>query len=560
MAHSLYELLAKTVSEAANRSAIRTKDSGVWRDLSWAEVLERVHQVGSKLISMGIQPGDRVVILSKTRVEWTLADLGVMAAGGCTVPIYQSNTAADVSYIYKNSEAKLAIVEDAEQAAKLPDANKILITELVSRHPGVTNLDEIKRRTEALKPDSLASIIYTSGTTGEPKGACLTHDNFLYEAQAIEKVGLLGKDDVQLLFLPLAHVFARVMQIAWIRTGHVMAFAESIEKVVDNMKEIRPTFMAAVPRIYEKVHGRVLAKARSGSWLKRNLSNWAFAQQKNPHPLLWPIAKALVFQKVGQGLQETFGGRLRFFVSGGAPLNPEVAKFFASAGVVILEGYGLTETTAATCVNLPDNNHIGTVGRPLPGMELKIAEDGEILVRGRGVFKEYWKRPQQTAEVLDDAGWFKTGDIGVIEKGGFLKITDRKKDLIVTAGGKKVAPQKLENLLKSKTSLISQVLVCGEQRPYLVALVTLEEQALKDFAKRKKISGSLTQNPLVVQRVNEALKSMNQGLASFEQIKKVKILDHDFTVGDQLTPTLKVKRAYCNQVYQADINGLYGSA
>lgn len=557
MAHSVYGLLAETIGKVPNQLAARYKESGGWQDLTWSEIGEKVHQVASKLIELGVQADDRVVILSKTRIEWVLADLGILAAGACTVPIYHSNIAKDAAYICTNSGAKLAIVEDAEQAAKLTGFKTLLITEIFSQD---LKLEEIKQRTNKALESHLATIIYTSGTTGEPKGACLTHDCLLYEAQAIEKIGLLSSQDIQLLFLPLAHVFAKVMEIAWLKTAHVLCFAESIEKAVDNMKEIRPTFMAAVPRVYEKVHAKILLKARSGGYLKKLISIWALAQQKKPSGLKWLIAQKLVFAKIGASLHETFGGRLRFFVSGGAPLNPEIAQFFQYANVTILEGYGLTETTAATCVNLPNQNRIGTVGKPLPGTELQIAEDGEILVRGRGVFSGYWDRPEQTREVLSEDGWFKTGDIGVIESGGFLRITDRKKDIIVTAGGKKIAPQKLENALKSKTSLIAQVLVYGDQKSYLVALVTLDEQALKEFAKRNKIKGSyaqLTQNKVITQKIHQALERMNKNLASFEQIKKFRILDHDFTVGDQLTPTLKVKRIYCTQKYAADLGSLY---
>ncbi|MES2504850.1 MAG: long-chain fatty acid--CoA ligase [Myxococcota bacterium] len=557
MANSVYGLLQESIQKRGNSPAIRYKASGTWRELSWEQLGQKVNQVASKLIELGIEPGDRVVILSKTRLEWVLADLGIMAVGACAVPIYQSNIAKDAAYIYANSGAKLAIVEDDEQAAKIPKAQLLSIGDIFSNK---INSSEIENRAGALKPSDIATIIYTSGTTGEAKGACLTHDNFLYEAQAIEKIGLISSDDIQLLFLPLAHVFARVMEIAWLKTAHVLCFAESIEKAVENMKEVKPTFMAAVPRIYEKVYARILAKARSGGTVKKWISNWALGLQQHPRGIRWEVAKRLIFSKIGKGLNETFGGELRFFISGGAPLNPEIAHFFDHAGVTILEGYGLTETTAATCVNLPGQNRIGTVGKPLPGMELKIAEDGEIWVRGRGVFQGYWDRPEQTAEVLSTDGWFKTGDIGVIESGGLLRITDRKKDLIVTAGGKKIAPQKLENLAKSKTSMISQVIVSGDQKNYLVALITLDEQGVKDFAKRQKVKGSygqLTQNEAVKKKIATAIESLNKGLPSFEQLKKFKILDHDFVVGDQLTPTLKVKRTYCIQKYASEIESLY---
>lgn len=557
MVHSVYGLLAETIQKFPDQLAARHKEAGQWTDLTWAQLGIKVHQVASKLIELGVAPDDRVVIMSKTRLEWVLADLGILAAGACTVPIYHSNIAKDAAYIFADSGASLAIVEDDEQAAKLPGVKTLLMSDIFSKS---VNLPEIEKRAQLALENHVATIIYTSGTTGEPKGACLTHDNLIYEAQAIEKIGLLSSQDTQLIFLPLAHVFAKVMMIAWLKTAHVLCFAESIEKAVDNMKEVRPTFMAGVPRVYEKVHARILSKARSGGRLKKFISNWALGRQRKPSGIKWLIAKKLVFKKIGISLNETFGGRLRFFISGGAPLSPEIGFFFHYAGVTILEGWGLTETTAATCVNLPSQNRIGTVGKPLPGTELKIADDGEILVRGRGVFTNYWKRPEQTLEALSEDGWFKTGDIGVIESGGFLRITDRKKDIIVTAGGKKIAPQKLENAFKSKTSLIAQVLIHGDQKHYLVALVTLDEIALKDFAKRKKLKGSyqqLTQNKAITQKIQLAVESMNKALPSFEQLKKFRILDHDFVVGDQLTPTLKVKRSYCVQKYALELESMY---
>lgn len=557
MAHSVYGLLQETVRQIPHQVATKHKESNQWAEITWSQLLDKVHAVASKLIELGIGPGDRVVILSKTRLEWVLADLGILAAGGCTVPIYHSSIQQDASYIYQNCGAKLAIAEDALQASKLPGSQVLLIDQIFA---DTLKLAEIEKRAGQLKESDWATIIYTSGTTGTPKGACLTHDNLLYEAEAIEKIELLSSQDTQLMFLPLAHVFAKVMLIAWLRTGHVLCFAESIEKAVDNMKEIRPTLMAAVPRVYEKVYSRVISKARTPGGLKKFLVNWALEKQKQPAGLQWKIAQKLVFTKISHGLRETFGGRLRFFISGGAPLNPEIAQFFSHAGVTILEGWGLTETTAATCVNLPNENRIGTVGKPLPGTELKMAEDGEICVRGRGVFKQYWDLPEETDAVLSADGWFKTGDIGVIESGGFLRITDRKKDIIVTAGGKKIAPQKLENGLKSMSSMISQVLVVGDQKPYLVALITLDELVLTGFAKRKRMTGNIAawvQHGEVVQKIQHAVKALNETLASFEQIKKFKILEHDFEIGAELTPTLKVKRAYCLTQFASEIRTLY---
>ncbi|MBH1988914.1 MAG: long-chain fatty acid--CoA ligase [Myxococcaceae bacterium] len=556
MARSVFGLLDEAATHFPNRTALKYKEKDVWKELNWREVRDRACAVASQLIERGIQSGDRVVILSQTRFEWAIADLGILAAGGCTVPIYHSNIASDVAYIAQDCDARLAIVENSLQAAKLPHLQQIRIDDL---NPTITQEKEIRKRVAATKESDWATIIYTSGTTGNPKGACLTHSNLLYEAEAIEEIELLSSSDVQLIFLPLAHVFARVMEIAWLKTAHVLCFAESVEAVVSNMKEIQPTFMAAVPRVYEKVYARVLVKARSGRYLKRQIANWAFEKQKKPQGLAWLLARYLVFSKIEQGFQEMFGKRLRFFISGGAPLNPEIGAFFKDAGVQILEGWGLTETAAATCVNRPQQNRMGTVGQPLPRTELRIAEDGEVEVRGPGVFQQYWNLPQQTAEAFKD-GWFKTGDMGVIDPEGFLRITGRKKDIIITAGGKKIAPQKLENALKAATSLISQVLVFGDQKPYLIGLLTLDAQVVEGFAKRKGFSGNFEEligHPEVLRRIEQAIKRVNQGLSSFEQIKKFQILPQDFLVGEELTPTLKVKRGYCVQKFRTHIERLY---
>lgn len=592
MIQSVFDLFLETSSQLGNQVAARHKQQGCWQNITWNELEKQVKQVACALLAVGAEPRDRVAILSNTRLEWVVSDLAILASGCTTVPIYPSNLSKDVAYIINDATVRIIFVEDKNQLAKVeehlkdmpfiraiicledvptPSDNRIISFSQFLQWGKKKELQkEVKARYKQLLPSDLASIVYTSGTTGFPKGAMIMHSNLMYEGHAIEKLGILSAEDVQLLFLPLAHIFAKVLMIAWLKTGHVLVFAESIEKVVDNMVETKPTLMAAVPRIYEKVQSKVVSTALSDGGLKATLATWAFAlseqaskaesEGRSFNSIPWLLAQRLVLRKIGKRLKERFGGRMRILISGGAPLAKEVAYFFKHCGIIICEGYGLTETSAATCLNLPQNVKLGSVGRPVPGTEVRIATDGEILVRGPGVFQGYWNLPEATKEVLSADGWFHTGDIGVLDKNKFLYITDRKKDLIVTAGGKNIAPQKLENLLKSKSPLISQVIAHGDKRRFICAIVTLDEASLKDFAHRNKVKGSykeMAAHPLVHQAIEESLRSMNADLPSFEQIKKFHILDHDLTVGEELTPTLKVKRAFCNQKFKAIFDSLY---
>ena len=410
----------------------------------------------------------------------------------------------------------------------------------------------------------------------------LTHDNMLYEAEAVHKINLITPDDVQYMFLPMAHVFAKVLETIWFQEGHVMAFwTGDQKKIVDELAEVHPTMMCSVPRIFEKVHARVVDQALAKPGLSGKIAAWGLQQGEKaarleqqggkPGGLAWMLAQTLVFSTIRQTLAARFGGRLRFAVSGGAPLGKDVAYFFKYAGVTLCEGFGLTETSAASAVNLPSDARIGFVGRALPGTEFKVASDGELLIRGRGVMKGYWNREDATKEAIDADGWFHTGDIGMIDKDGFIKITDRKKDIIVTACGKNVAPQNLENLIKSKSSLISQVVIHGDKRKFLSAVVTLDEDNLKNFAKTKGLSGdnaTLSQHQAVNDALAATFKEVNATLASYETVKKFKILDHDFTIGDKpeekdkpgaglLTPSLKVKRKAVNERYKDIFDGFY---
>jgi len=595
MTRSFFDLFRHNLDTHPDATAARFKHGGAWREMTWAGMGARIDAVSAGLLRLGVDPGDRVSVLSNTRIEWPLADLGIVGAGAVTVPIYQSNTPEEAAYILQDSGAVAVFAEDAAQVAKLREIRGEIprVRRVVCFEPGTATGDdgwevdwqrflaegeeaaeslaaEIRERRDALEPPALATLIYTSGTTGRPKGVRVTHDNLVVAGEATTEVGIFSTGDIQLLFLPLAHSFAKLLTVGWYATGSVMAFAESIEKVVDNMGEVRPTFMASVPRVFEKVHAKVVAEATGGSGLQGKIARWGLAQGERaarletrgerPGGLGWKLARALVFKKVGVRLHERFGGRLRFFISGGAPLAREIAWFFHYAGVTICEGYGLTETSSVTSVNLPGEVAIGTVGPPVPAIEVEIADDGEIFLRGRTIFDGYWGQPEATAEVLSEDGWFATGDIGEIDGDGHLVITDRKKDLIITAGGKNVAPQNIENQLKSKSPLISQAVVYGDRRPYLVALVTLDEAALSEWGEAHGLAGdaaTLSQRPETRDLVREAVSSVNRELARYESLKRVTVLDHDFEVGDQLTPTLKVRRKRVNERYHDVFEELY---
>lgn len=597
MPRSIFDLLESHVQTRPDQPAVRFKRDDRWQDLSWREIRDRANAVSAAMVQHGITAGERVAILSNTRFEWSVTDLGILGARAVTVPIYQSNTPDEASYILEDSGAVWVFAEDAEQMAKLrevrdrvPHVRGVVCFDASAIETGPDGWEtgwddflaegrralegdvtaELERRRAEVEPGDLATLIYTSGTTGRPKGVQATQDNLLTAAQAVVEIEIMTPDDVQLLFLPLAHSFAKLLQVGWLATGSVLAYAESIDKLVDNMSEVRPTLIASVPRIFEKVHARVVGTATSQPGLKGKLARWAFAKGEEAAlaagrgeshgGLGWTLARLLVFKKAGQRLVQLFGGRLGFFVSGGAPLSPEIAYFFKYAGVQICEGYGLTETSSISTFNRPGKVKIGTVGPAMPSVELRLAADGEVLQRGRTVFTGYWKRPEETREVLSEDGWFSTGDIGEIDADGYLSITDRKKDLIVTAGGKNVAPQHVENLLKSRSPLISQVVAYGDRRPYLVALVTLDQAALESWAAERGLEGShaeLTRRDEVRAEVEREVAAVNRQLPSYETLKTFDLLDHDFEIGDQLTPTLKVRRKLVNQRYAELFDRMY---
>lgn len=588
---NLVETFKNTVQKRGSAPCFRFKTSKGWKSLGWDAIYLQVLDLVGGLRKLGIQKGDRVGIFSQSRYEWTVADLSILSSGAVSIPIYQSSLPDQAAYILQNAEAKVVFVEDLAQLKKiqqvrgeLPHLKQIILFDSkgVSKEEGIYSLEDIlvlgsrqgekvfNEMASMLTSEDEASYVYTSGTTGHPKGAILTHGNFISELRALEPILNSASYYESLLFLPLAHILARVVQFAQIEQGFIQCYAESIDKLMDNIDEVKPHFMASVPRIFEKVHTKVLQGVESGSNAKKKIFSWAvdvgkkrweFIKTKKPVPfslkMQWALAYKLVFSK----LHEKLGGRVEFFISGGAPLSPEISEFFHAAGFFILEGYGLTETTGAiTCSTLTDIK-IGCVGKDLPDVEIKIAEDGEILVRGGVVFKGYYKRPEATKEALSPEGWFRTGDIGQIDSDGYLKITDRKKDIIITAAGKNIAPQNIENLIKTDP-LISQVVVHGDKRKYLSALVTLDPNEVEAYAKEKEIPfqdyADLVKNKKIHGLIQERIEGFNKKLAKYETVKKFAILENDFSVETgELTPTLKVKRKYTSQKYQNILNEFY---
>ncbi|OIK27283.1 AMP-dependent synthetase/ligase [Streptomyces malaysiense] len=576
-----------------------------WRSLSWAQSADRVYAIAAGLTELGIEPEQRVALSSSTRVEWILADLGIMCAGGATTTIYPQTNADESAFILADSESRVLIAENAAQVAKavekraeLPELTRVVVidpagvpegddwvitlAELEKR--GAAYLEQhpqlIKERVAAIAEDQLATLIYTSGTTGRPKGVRLPHDNWSYMAKAIAATGLLGPDDVQYLWLPLAHVFGKVLTSGQIETGHITAVDGRVDKIIENLPVVRPTYMAAVPRIFEKVYNGVAAKAREGGAAKYKIFQWAAeiareyakAEQDNfrhtgnrsvPFGLAakHKVADTLVYAKI----REAFGGRLRACVSGSAALAPEIGYFFAGAGVHVLEGYGLTESSAASFVNPGEAYRTGTVGKPLPGTEVRIADDGEILLRGPGIMQGYHKLPEKTAEVLESDGWFHTGDIGELSPDGYLRITDRKKDLIKTSGGKYVAPAEVEGQFKAVCPYVSNILVHGADRNYCTALISLDEIAIEEWAKENGLEGrpyaEIVAAPQTVEMVDGYVQQLNAGLQRWQTIKKFRLLPRDLDVEHgEITPSLKLKRPVVEREYKGLIDEMYAGA
>ena len=587
---SVADLFRARIATDGQRTAARFKQGGAWKDLSWASLAAQAEEAAWGLIALGVKKGDMISLIGATRIEWTVCDLAVAFAGGVSVPIYHSNTAEEILFILENSGAVLALVEDNKQLAKLqsvkarlPKLGNVVLMEgeappggwshsleqlkALGRDQKAKTPGELDARAAAQAREDLSTIIYTSGTTGVPKGVMITNDNMVFTAEVTVGSGLLGRDDSHLLFLPFAHSFAQIIKTAWFCSGLTMIFAESVDKLVDNAGETGPTVLSAVPRVDEKAFNSVVANGMAGTGLSgalfkmamREFDLYSKAKEKGQaySSFAFSLAKRLVFPKVKDKLSRRFGGRMKQFVSGGAPLARKIAYFFDLLGFHMLEGYGLTETIACTSINLPGQTKLGSVGRAFPGIEVKIAEDGEILERGRNIMRGYLGLPDATAEVIDKDRWFHTGDIGEIDSDGYLKITDRKKDLIKTSGGKYIAPQAIEGALKTMSELISQVVVIGDKRKYVSVLMTVaEDQAKKVSGAASYAEGS--QSPAVRAKVQEAVDKLNATLPQYETIKRFTILDRDFSQEQgELTPTMKVKRKACTVKFAKQIDAMY---
>jgi long-chain acyl-CoA synthetase len=580
------------VEATPDLEAYRYPVGDTWASDTWAQTGEHVTRIAAGLIALGVEPEQRVAIAAGTSYRWILADLAIMSAGAATTMVYPSTIADDVAYIIGDSDSRVVFAEDDAQTEKLRDkraeipsvvkvvtfsgtadgdwvidieALEKLGDELLAERP-----DAVMQRVDAARPEDLSTLIYTSGTTGRPKGVRLRHAAWTYEGVAVQATGLLTLDDLQYLWLPLAHAFGKVLLTAQLAVGFPTAVDGNVDKIIDNLAVIRPTFMGAAPRIFEKAHARVITMVEAEGGVRKQIFDRAFAvgrewsrrqQSGQPIPLSItlqrPIFDALVFKKI----RTRFGGRLRFFVSGSAALNRDIAEWFHAAGIVILEGYGLTETAAGTCVNRPSKYKFGTVGLPFDDTEVKIADDGEVLIKGPGAMDGYHNLDDATAESLQD-GWIHTGDIGELDSDGYLTITDRKKDLFKTSGGKYVAPQALEGQFKAVCPYVSQFVVHGNQRNFVSAIVTLDPDAIQGWADHRGMGGKSYAEIVTSDEAREMVRGyvdqLNQRLNRWEQVRQFVILDHDLTVEDgEITPSMKVKRKVIEDRYRDALDKLY---
>lgn len=589
---SIPALLRERVEATPDAEAFRHPDDAGWETMSWRQLDERVQAASAGLRSLGVSTDMRVAIQASTRIEWVVADLAVMSAGGATTAIYPSSTPDECAFIIDDSDSRIVIAEDDEQVDKLrqirerlPRVDHVVTIDGDASDDGwVITWEDVlakgrARRIEApnehaqiaseIEPEQLATLIYTSGTTGRPKGVRLTHGNWLYAAGATAQLDVIQPDDLHFLWLPLSHSFGKLLQIVGIDVGVPTVIDGRVERIAENLAEVRPTVMAAAPRIFEKLYNAVVRSVQEDSAVKHRVFRWAHdvavrtsrARQDQGELGAWLSAQRLVADRlVYRKLRARVGGRVRYFVSGSAPLATEVAEFLDGAGLTILEGYGLTETSAASFVNRPDSYRFGTVGHPLPGTEVRIARDGEILIAGPGLMDGYHDLPEETATTLTD-GWLRTGDIGDLDGDGRLRITDRKKQLIKTSGGKYVAPQHVEGRIKTASPYISHAMVHGDRRNYCTALITLDADAVTDWAAKRSLPtdlGRLAAHPAVVELVQDAIDRVNADLASYETIKRFAIIPADFTVeAGELTPSLKLRRHQIEERYRDVLDGLY---
>ena len=593
-APSVARMFVDRVAATPNAEAFRYLPNGEWATVTWRNIGDRVNLVAAGLISLGIRPEERVALASGTRYEWVVVDFGILAAGAATTTVYPTTNADDVAYIVANSGSRIVVAEDQTQVDKLrshrddlPAVETVVIIDgegdgewVISlaelEHRGKLLLEEsptvVSDRIDAIRPDQLATLIYTSGTTGKPKGVRLLHESWTYTATAMDSLGVLSDKDLNYLWLPLSHAFGKVMLALPLVIGFPTVIDGRVDKIVENLAVIRPTIMGAVPRIFEKVHGRINEMMVKEGGFKKTMFDWAVgvglqvsrARQAghSVSPLLaaqQKVADKLVLSKI----RDRFGGRLRFFISGSAALDRDIAQWFDAIGVVVLEGYGLTETSAASSLNRPSAYRFGTVGWTLPQTDVKIAQDGEILLKGPGIMNGYHDMPEATAETIEPDGWFHTGDIGELDAEGFLRITDRKKDMFKTSQGKYVAPSAISAQFKGICPFASEIIVYGEGKPYCVALVSLDADGLKDWAAANglgdKSFGEVARDAKTREAVEGYVEELNKHLNRWEQVKRFTVIDRELTVenGD-LTPSLKLKRKVVVDSYHDKIDALYG--
>jgi len=588
-------MFLERVEKSASRDAFRypVADGQPWASLTWRQAGERVEKLAAGLLALGLESEQRVGIASGTRVEWILADLAVMCAGGATTTVYPSTMSSDVAYILADSECRVVFAEDDVQVQKLrehrtelPQLTKVVVFDGTSNEDWVIGFEElvklgeehlakdpkvVRKAVEAIEPDQLATLIYTSGTTGRPKGVRLRHSSWTYEGAAIQAQNILSEDDVQFLWLPMAHSFGKVLLSTQLACGFATAVDGRVDKIIDNLAVVKPTFMGAAPRIFEKAHARIVTMQAAEGGLKEKIFLQAFAvgtkvdrlkREGKSVPLPLQLQHALFDRLVFSKIRERFGGRVRFFISGAAALNRDIAEWFHAAGILILEGYGLTESSAGSFVNHPEHYKLGTVGEVFPGSQVRLGEGDEIQIKGPGVMDGYHNLPDETAESLTDDGWLRTGDKGSLDGDGFLTITGRIKELFKTSGGKYIAPPAIEAKFKAVCPYASQFMVFGSERNYCVALVTLDPDALMEWAKENGLAGKtyaeLVETEAVVTMVQGYVDQLNLELNRWETIKKFRLLDHDLTVeSGELTPSMKVKRNVVEENHKVTIDAMY---
>jgi long-chain acyl-CoA synthetase len=585
---TIADLLPRAAEQYGSKVAVRYKEGDQWISKTFDEVREIIRPLAFGLVTLGVEKGDRVAILGNTRPEWTYFDFAALSTGATVVPIYQTNSPEECRYVLENSDSKVVVVEDAEQLEKvrqvrdhLPQLEHIVM--MSGSAEGAISMEELAAKGgggddatwetlyRAVTPEDICTFIYTSGTTGPPKGCIISHGNYRAMLDMVNDVSVIEDEDVAYLYLPLAHSFALLIQFGTFDLGTTLAYWERDPlKILPNLAELKPTYFPSVPRIFEKIYTAATSAIEKEGGAKKAIFNWAIKtgekmreverSGRKPGFLLqrqYDFADKKVLSKI-RGL---FGGNIRLAVSGAAPINPEILRFFDAAGVLVLEGWGMTETSTAATISTPEDFKVGTIGKPFPGCEVKIADDGEILVKGPNVFQGYHKNPEATAETIVD-GWLHTGDLGEIDPQGFIKITGRKKDIIITAGGKNITPANLEAEIKQH-ALVSQCVVVGDRRPYLVALVTLDPEEAVKYAQENNLPedpAQLAQNPDVKASIEAHVEKINENFARVEQVKKIAILSHDLSQeSGELTPTMKVKRAVVAQKHEGAIEQLYAA-